>query len=64
MPPKSMQEKFIARWLEKQKSPHAARSRALAPGGKQKANPKWSDDNWFEKRYGDPGYYKKVKGLE
>ena len=26
-------------------------------------NPKWNDDTWFEKRYGDPGYYTRVKGL-
>ena len=26
-------------------------------------NPKWNDDSWFERRYGDPGYYSRVKGL-
>jgi hypothetical protein len=26
-------------------------------------NPKWSDDKWFEKKYGDPDYYKRVRGL-
>ena len=34
------------------------------PGSHEKyQNPKWSDDTWFEKRYGDPGYYSRVKGL-
>jgi len=27
-------------------------------------NPKWKDDEWFEKRYGDPNYYKRIKGLD
>lgn len=27
-------------------------------------NPKWKDDEWFEKQYGDPDYYKRVKGLD
>ena len=27
-------------------------------------NPKWNDDRWFEKRYGDPDYYSRVKGLK
>jgi len=26
-------------------------------------NPKWTNDTWFEKRYGDPNYYSRVKGL-
>ena len=34
------------------------------PGARQiNQNPKWSDDRWFEKRYGDPDYYSRVKGL-
>ena len=35
------------------------------PGGSQKnPNPKWKDDAWFEKQYGDPNYYKRIKGLD
>jgi hypothetical protein len=27
-------------------------------------NPKWKNDEWFEKQYGDPDYYKRIKGLD
>ena len=38
--------------------------RRQAPTRYQKVqNPKWTDDAWFEKRYGDPEYYTRVKGL-
>lgn len=42
----------------------ADRQRCQVPAGHRKnQNPKWSDDMWFEKRYGDPGYYSRIKGL-
>ena len=64
MPLKSTQEEFLARWLKKQKKPRAPRNRIPPSSSKQKTNPKWSDDRWFEKQYGDPDYYKRVKGLD
>lgn len=40
------------------------RARRKPPTGHQRhENPKWSDDSWFEKRYGDPDYYRRIKGL-
>ena len=58
------QESFMEGWLKKRREPAVLRKRK-APVGHQKAqNLKWTDDSWFEKRYGDPDYYKRVKGLE
>jgi hypothetical protein len=38
--------------------------RRTPPTGHQKhENPKWSDDPWFEKWYGDPDYYHRIRGL-
>lgn len=37
--------------------------RKLPTGHQKHENPKWSDDSWFEKRYGDPDYYYRIKGL-
>jgi hypothetical protein len=40
--------------------------RKRTPPGSHQANqnPKWRDDEGFEKRYGDPRYYTRVKGLD
>jgi hypothetical protein len=38
--------------------------RGRPPARHQKVqNPKWTDDAWFEKRYGDPDYYNRIQGL-
>jgi hypothetical protein len=64
MPLTSTQEEFLARWLKKQKTPRAPRNHTPPSGSKNEPNPKWTDDVGFEKQFGDPGYYKRVKGLE
>jgi hypothetical protein len=54
------QKSLLENWSKK---PVDSRKRK-PPGGQEKnQNPKWSDDRWFEKRYGDPDYYIRVKGL-
>ena len=61
----SKQKAFLTRWLEKQKAPTAKRRNPTPPCGQQKVpNPKWTDDAWFEERYGDPAYYNRIKGLD
>jgi hypothetical protein len=65
MPLTPTQEAFLAKWLKKEKTPRAPRNRTPPSSSKPNdPNPKWSDDTWFEKQYGDPGYYKRVKGLD
>jgi hypothetical protein len=49
--------------LTPSKEPVASRKRKPPAGHEKNQNPKWSDDRWFEKRYGDPDYYSRVKGL-
>ena len=44
--------------MKKRKEPVALRRRKPPD-----QNPKWSDDLWFEKKYGDPDYYTRIKGL-
>ena len=40
------------------------RPRRKPPCGHQRyESPKWSDESWFEKRFGDPEYYHRIKGL-
>jgi hypothetical protein len=57
------QEAFLKGWLKKRNSPDLPKRKAL--GGNQKERSlKWNDDSWFENRYGDPDYYKRVNGLE
>jgi hypothetical protein len=53
----------LANWLKKTKEPTGLLSRKSPYKPHKDANPKWSDDAWFEKRYGDPNYYTRVKGL-
>ena len=63
MPLVPTQEVRQEHWLKKDKEPVDLRKRK-PPGGHEKhQNPKWSNDRWFEKRYGDPDYYSRVKGL-
>jgi hypothetical protein len=58
-----IQESLLEDWLKKRKGPVALR-RPKPPVGHHKVeNPKWNDDTWFEKRYGDPEYYSRVRGL-
>jgi hypothetical protein len=67
MPPlTSTQEEFLARWLKKQKGPRALRNYTPpSPSSiKKEPNPKWNDDEGFEKQFGDPDYYKRIKGLD
>jgi hypothetical protein len=56
------QKSLLENWLKERKEPVDLRRRKL-PAGQKVQNPKWTDDAWFEKRYGDPGYYSRVKGL-
>jgi hypothetical protein len=60
MPLTPTQKSLLESWA---KEPVDLRKRK-PPGGHEKhQNPKWSNDRWFEKRYGDPDYYSRVKGL-
>jgi hypothetical protein len=64
MPLTPIQESILESWLRKQQEPVVPR-RLQTPGRHQKdKNPKWSDDAWFEKRFGDPDYYKRIRGLD
>jgi hypothetical protein len=63
MPDLPTPEFFLKQWLKK-RSQRADLQRSKTPSGnRNEANPKWNDDKWFEKKYGDPDYYKRVKGL-
>jgi hypothetical protein len=65
MPLTPQQEAFLTRWLKKRKAPTIERRNPTPPCSQQKdPNPKWSDDAWFEERYGDPDYYNRIKGLD
>jgi len=61
LPP--MQEAFLESWLKKRKEGPLLPKRKPPATNRKGQNPKWNDDAWFEKRYGDPYYYKRVKGL-
>jgi len=64
MPLKPLDETTLESWLKKRRTPIVPLKRP-SPGKPQKdPNPKWSDDGWFEKQYGDPHYYDRVKGLD
>jgi hypothetical protein len=58
-----IQEAFLAKWLKKHSGPTAMPTRKPRCY-KNAPNPKWNDDKWFEKQYGDPDYYKRIKGLD
>ncbi len=54
------QHPLLEKWS---KGPVDLRKRKPPSARQINQNPKWSDDTWFEKRYGDPDYYSRVKGL-
>ena len=57
-----LSDSFLEAWLKKHKAPRdPAPKRPITHGNN--TNPKWNDDAWFEKRYGDPDYYTRIKGL-
>lgn len=60
MPLTPTQKSLLENWS---KGPVASRKHKPPSGHEKNQNPKWSDDRWFEKRYGDPNYYSRVKGL-
>jgi hypothetical protein len=57
------QESFLENWLKRRQGPVALRRRKPVGAERKGQNPKWSDDAWFEKKYGDPDYYNRIKGL-
>lgn len=60
MPPTPTQNSLLENWSKKL----VDLRKRKPPGGHEKnQNPKWSDDRWFEKRFGDPHYYSRIKGL-
>jgi len=60
MPLASTQEVVLEDWLKK-----PIDLKRKSPGAHQTdKDAKWTDDAGFEKRYGDPEYYKRVNGLE
>jgi hypothetical protein len=60
MTPSPSQEVALERWLRKRYE------LAIQPPRthRKNQNPKWNDDEWFEKKFGDPAYYNRVNGLE
>jgi len=64
MPLTPIQESFLNNWLKRRKGPVALPRRQPTLRDQKNQNPKWSDDTWFEKKYGDPDYYKRIKGLD
>ena len=63
MPLDPTQESFLQSWWNKRNG-RAGLGVRKPPSKDQKGqNPKWNDDAWFEKRYGDPDYYKRIRGL-
>jgi hypothetical protein len=58
------QESFVKGWLKRRKAPVDLPKRKALDGNQKKRSLKWNDDSWFENRYGDPDYYKRVNGLE
>ena|ERR1017187_1254589 len=55
------QESLLEDWLKK---PNDLRKRKSPSAHQTDKNPKWTDDAGFEKRYGDPNYYTRVRGRE
>jgi len=53
----------LEQWLTQRQEPAALPKRRTAGKPAKVQNPKCNDDKWFEQRYGDPGYYSRVKGL-
>ena len=49
--------------LKKQKEPAVIQRPIGLHRTYKQPSPKWLDDAWFEKRYGDPDYYNRIKGL-
>ncbi len=64
MPPKPKLEFFLEDWLKRRKEPVVPEKRKPLVGPRKGQNPKWNDDTWFEKRFGDPDYYNRIKGLD
>jgi hypothetical protein len=69
MPLTPRQEAFLKHWLKKRNAPVNRRNgkppvRDSKDPNPRDPNPKWSDDAGFEKRYGDPNYYNRIKGLD
>jgi hypothetical protein len=64
MPLKQIDESPLESWLRKHRGPVVPRNRQLPSKHQKDQNPKWNDDAWFEKQYGDPHYYDRVKGLD
>ncbi|MFY9727056.1 MAG: hypothetical protein WB579_08830 [Bryobacteraceae bacterium] len=60
MPLTPTQNSLLENWS---KEPVDLRRRKSPAEQRKGQNPKWTDDTWFEKRYGDPDYYSRVKGL-
>jgi hypothetical protein len=64
MPLTPAQNSFLEGWLKRRK--RAVDLRRLKPQARPKKDqsPKWSDDMSFEKLYGDPHYYDRVRGVD
>jgi hypothetical protein len=63
MPLTPIQEVIFERWLRKRLEPVLPRKRQIPSKPKTNQNPKWTDDTWFEKRYGDPDITLGLKGF-
>ncbi len=57
------QEAVLEDWLRKRNKNVFPLIRRSGDRNQKGQNPKWTDDKWFEERYGDPDYYHRIKGL-
>jgi hypothetical protein len=64
MPLDPTQESFLKSWRKKRNGTVSLRVRKPPSKDHKGENPKWCDDAGFEKRYGDPDYYKRITGLD
>jgi len=58
------QKSLLENWLNIRREPADLRERKSSAGQRKGQNPKWTNDTGFERRYGDPDYYNRVKGLD
>ena len=63
MPLDPTQESYLENWLKKRSAPVGMKKLKPQSTDRKGQNPKWNDDAWFEKRYGDPNYYKRIRGV-
>jgi hypothetical protein len=56
-----IQKSLLENSLRQRKEAADLRKRQLPSGERKGQNPKWWDDAWFERKFGDPTYYTRIK---